>query len=145
MTKEKRNLNIEYAEKSVRITFQSDLAQIDAVVKEAVDYLRSKLNDIKEHLFAVNLVLREGLTNAVRHGNANEILKKVTLLLDLHDQTRIKIVIEDEGEGFDWKSHRNKRFPEGQDHGRGMLIMDAYFTGYSYNDKGNVLYLELKL
>ena len=107
MTKESQNLNIEYAEQSVCITFQSDLELIDAVVKEAVDYLRSKLKDIKEHLFAVNLVLREGLTNAVRHGNASEILKKVTLLLDLHDKTRIKIVIEDEGEGFDWKSHRN--------------------------------------
>lgn len=138
-------LNSEYEPGTARFTFSSSMETVDEVIIEAIDFLYSKMDGIKDHAFAINLVLREGLTNAVRHGNSNDPEKKVKLSVDVGSPEQIKISIEDQGNGFDWKAHQDSELPEDQDHGRGILIMASYFTRYSYNEKGNILYLEKEL
>ena len=141
MVHENSELVIEYRPDSARFVFPSTMENIDEVIIEAIDFLYSRLDGIKEHAFAINLVLREGLTNAVRHGNAGDPQKEVTLAVDVSERQRIQFAIEDQGEGFDWKEHQNSEIPEDDDHGRGLIIMDSYFTDFSYNEKGNILYL----
>lgn len=130
------------APESIKIIFSSTMENIDKVCNQATEFLELNLADIKPALFSINLVIREGLTNAVRHGNVNDSSKTVQFLLTIVEKQLIRIRIEDQGNGFDWKKQQEEELPEDLDHGRGIIIMKTYFTRYSYNEKGNVLTLE---
>jgi serine/threonine-protein kinase RsbW len=130
---------------SIGFTFSSTMENIDEVCEKTMSYLESAIMGIQNQVFAINLVLREGLTNAVRHGNANNPEKLVMFDLTITDSDFIKIAIEDQGDGFDWQNHQTKELPDQEDHGRGIIIMKTYFNTYSYNKKGNILYLEKNL
>lgn len=125
-----------------RAVFPSTMASIDLACEKVTGFLKVHGPDITPALFSVNLVLREGLTNAVRHGNRNDPQKKVILEVRLAASGTIAIKIEDEGDGFDWKAAAQAILPEEQDHGRGIIIMKKYFSKYAYNTKGNILFLE---
>lgn len=127
---------------SISFTFSSTLENIDDVCEQTLTYIRSRSQGAGGLLFAVNLVMREGLTNAVRHGNSGDPVKIVKFRLAIENNVSIKLVIEDQGGGFDWKKQQKVSFLENEDHGRGIKIMKTYFNSYSYNDKGNILYLE---
>lgn len=129
-------------EDSIRFDFSSTMKHIDAVCEEANRYLCSAVDGIEKELFIINLVIREGLTNAVRHGNTNDPGKIVRFELSIINKEKIKMMIEDEGDGFDWREQRNETLADDQEHGRGIIIMGTYFSRYSYNEKGNILYLE---
>ncbi|MCD4718709.1 MAG: ATP-binding protein [Desulfobacula sp.] len=127
---------------SISFTFSSTMGNIDDVCERTTNYIQSKIKGIEAHLFSINLVIREGLTNAVRHGNKSDPEKIVRFLLTITENESIHLMIEDQGGGFDWRKLQNLDLPENNDHGRGIMIMKAYFSHYSYNDKGNILYLE---
>lgn len=131
-----------HTDNTIDIRFSSFMENIDAVCKTASGYLAEQMDGIGEHMFSVNLVMREGLTNAVRHGNQSDPSKDVRFLLKIIGNRSIHMEIEDQGNGFDWRSHQDRDLPETEDHGRGIPIMDTYFTRYTYNDKGNILYLQ---
>lgn len=130
---------------SIAITFSSTLANIDRICGEVSGFLSQDFEDLAEHFFAIDLVIREALTNAVRHGNDLDPAKKVKFLLKISQRKRIQIIVEDQGKGFDWQTA--KEFPPGDkdDHGRGLAIMTTYFSSCGYNRKGNRLILEKKL
>ncbi len=130
---------------SISFVFSSTMKNVDDVCDQTTDFLVSIVEGIDDQLFSINIVLREGLTNAVRHGNKNDPEKLVKFLLSIDNNVLIKLKIEDQGDGFDWKIQQEIEPPEDQDHGRGIIIMDAYFTSYSYNEKGNILFLEKAL
>ncbi|RLB87986.1 MAG: ATP-binding protein [Deltaproteobacteria bacterium] len=130
---------------TLHIRFSSFLEYIDEVCKTVTRFLKSDQEELASHLFAIHLVLREGLTNAVRHGNKNDPDKLVEFQLKINRGKSICIEIADQGEGFDWKKQQLSGLPEDEDHGRGMAIMETYFTRYSYNQRGNRLYLEKKI
>jgi len=138
----KSTFDVFKTEDSIRFDFSSTMNNIDAVCEEASHYLRSAVDGIEKQLFTINLVIREGLTNAVRHGNTNDPGKIVRFELSIIKKEMIKMMIEDEGDGFDWREQRKKNLSDDQDHGRGIIIMETYFSRYSYNEKGNILYLE---
>jgi len=127
---------------SIEFTFSSTMKNIDDVCEQTTHYIQSKIQEIDPYLFPINLVIREGLTNAVRHGNEDDPEKKVRFLLTIFDHKSIRLLIEDQGDGFDWRKLKNSDLPENEDHGRGIMIIGSYFSHYSYNDKGNILYLE---
>jgi hypothetical protein len=47
--------------------------------------------------------------------------------------------VEDDGDGFDWKSLSTDVPDITSESGRGMAIMTLYASGYQYNEKGNRL------
>ncbi|MCG8619306.1 MAG: ATP-binding protein [Desulfobacterales bacterium] len=126
----------------LEIRFSSTMDHIDDVCASVTLFLESRGEVFSPHIFSVNLVLREGLTNAVRHGNRNDPDKLVRMELDIDRDNAIRVSVADQGDGFDWQHVKNEALPEEADHGRGMPIMETYFTRYRYNQKGNVLYLE---
>lgn len=130
---------------SIEFAFSSTMENIDEVCGQTTDFLKSCIKEVENQIFPINLVLREGLTNAVRHGNSNQSDKIVKCLLEIHEGSRVCLTIEDQGDGFDWKKQQEAPLPEVDDHGRGIIIIDTYFSRYSYNEKGNILYLEKDL
>lgn len=90
------------------------------------------------------LILTEAVNNAIIHGNKRNTIKKVYLDF-LIDGTELKVVITDEGDGFDEVKVPDPTLPENifRDHGRGLFIM-RHFTSQMYyekNQRGNSLVL----
>jgi serine/threonine-protein kinase RsbW len=103
-------------------------------------------NGLEKHSFAVRVVMREGLTNSVRHGNKHDPGKLIRFDIRITGHT-LTMVIEDQGEGFDWRAIQTGKSPDKShekpsDHGRGFLIMGDYFDACGFNEKGNILILE---
>lgn len=145
MTGKQPVLMIRQTADSICFTFSSTMKNIDDVCERTNQYIRSNLNDIDDLLFSINLVIREGLTNAVRHGNGDDPAKMVRFLFTIVSKRAIQLMIQDEGDGFDWRKQQTLGQFENNDHGRGIRIIGTYFNRYSYNDKGNILYLEKEL
>ncbi len=123
---------------SLFISFASSMEEIEKVDQETRDFLKN--NKLSSEIFSVSLVMREGLTNAVRHGHLYNPQKIISYSLKFQDNVLI-MEIEDQGEGFDWKAAQNQEMELSADHGRGLPIMNQYFTEYRYNEKGNKLTL----
>ena len=96
----------------------------------------------KEAIFAIQLALDEAVTNAIRHGNKLDESKSVSVHYTIGDRDTT-ITICDQGEGFDPKELPDPTLDENLTcpSGRGVMLMQAYMTSVSYNDKGNCLTL----
>ena len=130
---------------SLSIVLSSTMDNIDrtdALVKNLL-----YAHGLENFAFAVRVVLREGLTNSVRHGNKSRADKLIHFNLEISDDI-LTMVIEDQGDGFDWRTIRKQcaksqaQTTNPSDHGRGVLIMSDYFDSYTYNEKGNKVILE---
>lgn len=86
--------------------------------------------------FAVELLLREALLNAVVHGAKNELDSEVRCVVK-RVPGGMKIQVCDSGEGFDWRGWR-RRFPvPSAPSGRGLHILYLYASKVRFNRKGN--------
>ena len=94
-------------------------------------------------LFGVRLALEEALVNAIKHGNRMDPDKQVHIEC-CFDDDRVRIVIEDEGTGFDVSSVPDPTTDENLDKpgGRGIMLMRSFMNRIEYNDLGNRLVLE---
>lgn len=115
--------------------FHSDLKMVDQVVGECVAYMERRNIEIDHYGFQV--VLYELLVNAVEHGNRGDPRKKVTLTLEALPEA-FKIIVEDEGDGFDWKTTMSREnCSVDATSGRGMPLMKVYGYTWKFNVKGN--------
>jgi serine/threonine-protein kinase RsbW len=73
------------------------------------------------------MALREALANAIKHGNAQDLDKRVHLEMDVTDHT-LKILIRDEGAGFDPEGVVDPLAPENRlkTSGRGIFYMKTF-------------------
>lgn len=94
-------------------------------------------------IFAVRLSLEEGITNAIRHGNRNAADKQVTIRCDINTD-RMRVEVQDEGEGFDPGEIPDPTDPAFLERpcGRGLLLMKSYLDHFEYADRGRLLILE---
>jgi serine/threonine-protein kinase RsbW len=92
--------------------------------------------------FAIRLAVEEALANAVRYGRPEERDAAVRLTYQVTDE-RVWVRITDPGPGFNPQDVPDPTEAERLDlpTGRGILIMRAFMTEVSYNDKGNVVTL----
>jgi len=121
---------------SLTISFSSTLENIDRADVETRRFLNEK--GLQDKMFAVCLVMREGMINAVAHGNCSDPGKRVRYRLTF-GEGRLVIEIEDQGDGFDWQAAGKKEPKFDSDHGRGLAIIKRYSTSCAYNSKGNKL------
>ncbi len=94
--------------------------------------------------FGIQLVIREALANAIKHGSQNDESKQVILQISkLHDQLIFKI--KDEGSGFDQSCLAEDLSEELSCCGRGIIIMRQYFDKVTFNKQGNEVELIKKI
>jgi serine/threonine-protein kinase RsbW len=102
------------------------------------------INFKKDYFNMLLLALTEAVNNAIVHGNKSDISKKVTLDFTVTD-SKIKIDITDEGEGFDLEKIPDPTLPENllSEHGRGVYIMKHFVDEmyYTKTKRGNLLTL----
>ncbi len=94
-------------------------------------------------VFGVRLALEEALVNAIKHGNRMDPDKSVQIDWALSD-AGVRVVIEDEGEGFDVTDVPDPTDDENLDKpgGRGIMLMRSFMSLVEYNESGNRLTLE---
>ena len=120
-------------------TFASDL-HLSADVQKELQELWQAQGMSEMDLPDMQLALEEGMANAIKHGNKMDPAKKVTVECFLSEDV-VRIVIQDEGEGFDPDNVPDPTLPENLDKpsGRGVMLMKAFMDDVLYNDIGNQL------
>lgn len=90
--------------------------------------------------FAIKLALEEAIVNAIKHGNQFDVRKKVYVEAEV-TSVQVRIVVEDEGPGFNRCSVPDPRCDENLEKcsGRGILLIEAYMTQVQWSNKGRRL------
>lgn len=117
--------------------------------RRILDELLSRLGDNgwgEEHTFGIHLAVEEALMNAIKHGNQRDPEKSVSVEYHLN-KTILRIVVEDEGEGFDPNDVPDPTLEENLElpSGRGLMLMKTFMTAVDYNEKGNRVLMEKDL
>lgn len=96
------------------------------------------LSDCTEEANLIKMAIHEMIINAIEHGNQFASDKKVTTEISIADNY-CRVVIIDEGPGFDYKSCLNKDLysQENQERGRGIAMTKKIVDGIFYNQAGN--------
>ena len=90
--------------------------------------------------FAVELLAREALSNAVRHGCGSDPSKKVVFECRLGHRS-VVLKVADDGNGFDWRSGLDRPPDDEASHGRGLQLYRIYASRHFFNASGNRILL----
>jgi len=126
----------------LEIDMQASLALVDRAVDEVTEFCRN--HGISRSLFAIVITMREGLTNAVRHGSSLAPDSPVRFSIFLADDT-IHMEFEDKGPGFDWQTMIDTQAASDSEGGRGIEIMRKYCHNMAYSKRGCHLHLTIRL
>ena len=138
---------------SEKVTFQ----EINYIIPSDFEYVRAlvkQLNETAEHLGykdeynKLSAALDEIMTNALIHGNwadkkrseiSQEDKDKKIIVNFEYDKEKIKVIIKDEGKGFDHTKLPDPTHPENiyNFHGRGIFITRSFMDEVKFNEKGN--------
>jgi len=91
-------------------------------------------------VFAIRLAFEEAVLNALRHGHKELPGVPVRVRWEVTPD-RLTIQVEDQGPGFDAAALPDPTDPDRleQPHGRGVMLIHAYMTSVTYNDRGNAV------
>ena len=115
-----------------------------ALTEEIVDLLTDVIGAMEEvgygarDTFAVCLALAEAVSNAVKHGHGNDPRKRARIWWVV-SASAVKLVVKDEGAGFDPDRVSNPCLPENRQRpgGRGVFLMLSYMSWVRFNDASN--------
>lgn len=154
------------------LVLHNDFSMVTPVAKSLVD---TTLSPADPRRTQVILGLIEILSNAIEHGNlginyaekrealrgsyffdlaqerchlkpwCDRVVRVVSQVLP--DEGVIRYRVEDEGDGFDWRSSPDPMSPENMvaRHGRGLLMARHSFDRTEFNEKGNAVVLEIRI
>ncbi|MDP8205880.1 MAG: ATP-binding protein [Candidatus Electryonea clarkiae] len=96
-------------------------------IEEVDEFLENVINELsfsRDECDDIAIAVSEAVNNAIMHGNKNDLSKKVTIQLNKLDDG-LKVIVSDEGEGFDPDAVSDPRAQENimALAGRGLLII----------------------
>lgn len=131
-----------FGEELLSVDLPSNLAYKSPLVFRLVQVLREKGYVYPKTAQLAELCFDEALTNAMLHGNKQDVSKNVHIRL-FGDKEKWGLILMDEGDGFtadrvpNWKSIELDDMLE--EKGRGILLIDGYVDDLKFNAKGNAL------
>lgn len=120
----------------IKIQFPSLIENI-RIVESFIENTREKFN-IDDDIYGNILVaVTESVNNAITHGNKLNKNKNVYLSVE-PDDTELRFIIEDEGEGFDYKNLPDPTDPENllKTSGRGIYLMKHLSDEVIFSNNG---------
>lgn len=128
-------MDIDQHDKVLRLSIRSEMNLVDELLRNVKSFMRE--HEISDQS-PVKIVLRELLINAIEHGNNKVPDKKVSCEIELIENRRFRIVVRDEGDGFDYKNlcmdmsddPRKKRH-------RGYVLVNSLADEIRFNETGN--------
>jgi serine/threonine-protein kinase RsbW len=117
------------------LTIPSRLAAIEPVCEQIRGLLaRRHLEDME---FAVEILARECLNNAILHGNYGLADAQVDFGIRIGKRL-ICLRVTDQGPGFDWRRTIRHGLPaESSVDGRGLMLASLYARRIAFNRRGN--------
>ncbi len=113
----------------------ADLHAVDRVCAEVTVCLQTM--GLSGQNFAVQMLLREALVNAVVHGCERNPAMQVRCELSISTES-LSICVEDDGPGFDWQSALQfEPISDDLESGRGLLIYKFYAEQIEFNASGS--------
>jgi serine/threonine-protein kinase RsbW len=119
----------------------SCLANVDNICKDAQNLLI--MQQQTQHTFAVDLLLREFISNAIIHGHGMDKCKQVHITVKIGHKW-IKLQIADKGPGFNWRIRCQSIPSENATSGRGLYIGTLYSQRMQFNRTGNQVTLWIR-
>lgn len=116
------------------------------LVEKAIDELSLEL-DLSDEIYGNVLVATmEATNNAIVHGNNSDPAKKVKIDIESGEKD-IKVMIEDQGNGFDHWSIPDPTAPENIEkiNGRGIFLMERLSDEILYLNEGRIVELKFKI
>jgi serine/threonine-protein kinase RsbW len=115
-------------------------------VEKMVDELSAEYNisaDIYGNILIASL---EAANNAILHGNKLDENKMVNILFSI-ETNKLRIKIEDEGKGFDYKNVPDPTAPENIENvnGRGIFLMEKLSDKIEFSRNGATVELEFNI
>ena len=117
-----------------------------SIVENLVEEISTK-NIINEDMLGnVMVCVTEAVTNAIEHGNKNEINKSVYVNYKTTDNKLI-FKIKDEGEGFDFKNIPDPTLPENieKENGRGVFLIKNLADEVMFDKNGSEIIFKFDL
>lgn len=121
----------------------SDICNICGSVTDILNFIEQTNGQLDSCIeFELKVILNELMINAIKHGNNCDPLKKVKTSVKITKGKYMVVLIEDEGEGYDYKLKCNKTnvsdaFLEMKETGRGLFIVSNLCDRIKFNKKGN--------
>ena len=114
----------------------SEISSVDSVIEHCKEDL-SRFNVISDST-EFKVIVRELLNNAVKHGNHEIAEKTVTCNIEYLGARRFRIVVEDQGNGFNY-GNINMDLPKNLDQikRKGYALINAFSKRIEFNEKGN--------
>jgi len=123
------------------LTIGSDLKNLRKVEK-LIDDLSAQMGVEKNCYGKLMVSAMEAVNNAVVHGNKANPSKKVRINIS-QEGSELKIIVEDEGNGFRYDTVPDPTLPENIEKltGRGVFLMRKLADEVRFNEKGNIVTL----
>ena len=124
-----------------KVELASDMLAVEEFCQKLVADA-SKQGFSEDDTFGIHMALEEAMINAVKHGNAGDQNKKLTVEY-LVTQEVFDLTITDQGTGFVPEDVPDPRDEENLQKlsGRGILLIRAYMDVVEYNKTGNQLHI----
>jgi serine/threonine-protein kinase RsbW len=115
-------------------------------VEKLVDDLSSDHNISADIYGNILIAALEAANNAILHGNKLDENKFVQILVKIDGQ-KLRIKIEDEGKGFDYKNVPDPTAPENIENvnGRGIFLMEKLSDHIEFTRNGATVELEFNI
>ncbi|MGM0500919.1 MAG: response regulator [Bacillota bacterium] len=134
-------LGLEYKPEIIsreKIEITSNFKELDRIRNLIKDIVGDNCVEADKLLMAVH----ELLANAIEHGNSRQEEEVVTIITE-ETQYYWKVIIEDQGQGFNWEQvlSTEEIYDDWRDSGRGLRIAALACDNLYYNKKGNKVFL----
>ena len=111
-------------------------------VEKFVDEISAELS-LKDEIYGNLLIATlEAANNAIVHGNKGIESKEVILSIE-HNESEIKLKVEDQGQGFNYKNVPDPTKPENIEkiNGRGVFLMGRLSDKIEFFENGRIVQL----
>ncbi|MEI7848078.1 MAG: ATP-binding protein [Chloroflexota bacterium] len=120
--------------------YSATLQNVEQVCKAAAPVFE-KFTSTKKDRFAVELLLREALNNAVIHGCFENPHLFFICRIEISEREVI-LTVSDDGPGFDWRKKTEVNPDDSAESGRGLAIFALYSNSTLFNLTGNCVTLK---
>ena len=111
---------------------RSDFSEMYQLEEEMINFLAQYSSDVD----SLKMGFHEMITNAIEHGNNFNNKKKVRVKISICAEY-IRILISDEGSGFNWKEQLSTKEVGFAERGRGLIITSKVYDDLQFNSAGN--------
>jgi len=120
-----------------KLEIKSDISNISEV-EQLIDVVCEDLNLNEDNYGNILIAVTEAVTNAIIHGNRNNPVKRVTIVVDSITK-EVVFTITDDGGGFDFTNLPDPISPENLEkpNGRGIFLMKNLSDKVEFFDEGS--------